>query len=207
MLDYTQGGELKLYERPREFRFRVSMAFFLFQEVTMKGARFLRVLSTALLAPLLLLSTVSSQTERAKIQAGSQVSIQYTLLDEKGKKIESNKGGDPFKYTHGKGDIIPGLENGLEGMKVGEEKSIEVKPEDAYGKIQPEAFQEVPRKNIPPELLKVGTTLAAKNHLGRSLPVRVHEIKDETVVLNLNHPLAGITLTFEVKIIAVQPAQ
>ncbi len=173
----------------------------------MKGARFLRVLSTALLAPLLLLSTVSSQTERAKIQDGSQVSIQYTLLDEKGKKIESNKGGNPFKYTHGKGDIIPGLENGLEGMKAGEEKTIKVKPEDAYGKVHPEAFQEVPLKNIPPELLKVGAQLVARNPQGQSIPVRVHEIKDETVVLNLNHPLAGKTLTFEVKIMAVQPAQ
>ncbi len=173
----------------------------------MKGVRFLRVLSTALLVPLLVLPTVSAQTERAKIQDGSLVSIQYTLIDEKGKQIESNKGGDPFKYTHGKGDIIPGLENGLEGMKVGEEKTIMVKPEDAYGKIQPEAFQEIPRKNVPSEFLKVGAQLVARNPHGQSMPVRVHEIKDETVVLNLNHPLAGKTLTFEVKIMAVQPAQ
>jgi len=173
----------------------------------MKGVRFLRVLSMALLAPLLVLPTVSAQTEKAKIQDGSQVSIQYTLLDEKGKQIESNKGGDPFKYTHGKGDIIPGLENGLKGMQVGEKKTIEVKPEDAYGKIQAEAFQEVPRKNFPPELLKVGAQLVVRNPQGRSMPVRVHEIKDETVVLNLNHPLAGKTLTFEVKVMAVQPAQ
>ena len=188
----------------------------------MKGVRFLHVLSTALLAPLLMacagqdrevrkdepiLPTVSAQTEKAKIQDGSQVSIQYTLLDEKGKQIESKKGGNPFKYTHGKGDIIPGQENGLEGMQVGEEKTIEVKPEDAYGKVHPEAFQEVPSKNIPPELLKVGSQLVARNPQGQSIPVRVHEIKDETVVLNLNHPLAGKTLTFEVKIMAVQPAQ
>jgi len=173
----------------------------------MKGIKFLRVLSTALLAPLLVLPTVSAQTEKAKIQDGFQVSIQYTLLDEKGKQIESNKGGDPFKYTHGKGDIIPGLENGLEGMTAGEEKTIKVKPEDAYGKVHPEAFQEVPRKNIPLEFLKVGAQLVARNPQGQSMPVRVHEIKDETVVLNLNHPLAGKTLTFEVKIVAVQPAQ
>ncbi len=172
----------------------------------MKGVRFLRVLSAAMLAPLLVLPTVSGQTEKAKIQVGSQVSIQYTLLDEKGNQIESNKGGNPFKYTHDKGDIIPGLENGLEGMKVGEEKTIEVKPKDAYGKIQPEAFQEVPRKNIPSKVLEVGATFMVKTSAGpRS--IRVHEIKDETVVLDLNHPLAGKTLTFEVKIMAVQPAQ
>jgi len=194
----------------------------LFQEVKLKGVRILGVLSTALLAPLLMacggqdrkvrkdepiLPTISAQTEKVKIQDGSQVSIQYTLLDEKGNQIESNKGGNPFKYTHGKGDIIPGLENGLEGMKVGEEKTIEVKPKDAYGKIQPEAFQEVPRKNVPSEFLKVGAQLVARNPHGQSMPVRVHEIKDETVVLDFNHPLAGKTLTFEVKIMAVQPAQ
>jgi len=154
----------------------------------MKGVKFLRVLSMALLAPLLVLPTVRAQTEKAKIQDGSQVSIQYTLLDEKGNQIESNKGGDPFKYTPGKGDIIPGLENGLEGMKAGEEKTIEVKPEDAYGKTQPEAFKEVPRKNVPPELPKVGSQLVARNPQEQSIPVRVHEIKDETVVLNLTIP-------------------
>ncbi len=172
----------------------------------MKGVKFLRVLSMALLAPLLVLPTVRAQTEKAKIQDGSHVSIQYTLLDEKGNQIESNQGGNPFKYTHGKGDIIPGLENGLKGMQVGEEKTIEVKPEDAYGKIQPEAFQEVPRKNIPPKVLEVGATFMVRTPAGPR-PIRVHEIKDETVVLNLNHPLAGKTLTFEVKIVAVQPAQ
>jgi len=188
----------------------------------MRGAKFLCALSTALLAALPMacvgqdrevgkdepiLPTAIAQTEKAKIQDGSQVSIQYTLLDDKGNQIESNKGGNPFKYTHGKGDIIPGLENGLKGMHAGEEKTIQVKPEDAYGKVHPEAFQEVPLKNIPPELLKVGAQVVARNPQGQSMPVRVHEVKKETVVLNLNHPLAGKTLTFEVKIMAVQPAK
>ncbi len=173
----------------------------------MKGARSLWMLNTVILAPFLLLSTVSAQTEKAKIRGGSQISVQYTLLDEKGNQIESNKGGNPFKYTHGKGDIIPGLENGLEGMQVGEEKTIEVKPEHAYGKVHPEAFQEIPRKNIPPELLKVGAQLLARNPQGQSRPIRVHEIKDETVVLDMNHPLAGKTLVFEVVIMDIQPAK
>ncbi len=173
----------------------------------MKGSTFFYVLIMALLTPYFAISTVGAQAKKDKIKDGAQVSIEYTLLDEKGKQIESNKGGNPFKYTHGKGDIIPGLENGLNGMKVGDEKTIEVKPDDAYGKMNPEAFQEVPRKNIPAELLKVGAQMVARSPRGRSMPVRVHEIKDETVVLNLNHPLAGKTLTFEVKILAVQPIQ
>ena len=173
----------------------------------MKGATFFHVLTMALLAPYFVLPTVGAQTKKDKIENGSQVSIEYTLLDEKGNQIESNKGGNPFKYTHGKGDIIPGLEEGLSGMKVGGEKTIKVKPEDAYGEVKPEAFQEVPHKNIPADLLKVGTQLVARSPQGQSMPVRVHEVKDETVVLNLNHPLAGKTLTFEVKVLAVQSIQ
>ncbi|NIO11059.1 MAG: peptidylprolyl isomerase [Deltaproteobacteria bacterium] len=173
----------------------------------MKRARVARNLSLFLLGCGLLLSTAAAQTKNSTIKEGAQVSIEYTLLDEKGKKLESNKGNEPFKYTHGKGDIIPGLENGLKGMKTGEEKTIKVKPEDGYGKVNPDAFQEVPRKNIPSDLLKVGNQLVARDPMGRSMPVRIHEIKEKTVVLDLNHPLAGKTLTFEVKILSVQAVQ
>lgn len=175
----------------------------------MRVAQFILLLSVAVFGPLLLVSTGGAQTEKKRlaIQNGSQVSIEYTLLDEQGKKIESNKGKAPFKYTHGQGKIIRGLENGLEGLQVGEQKTIQVKPEDAYGPINAGAFREVPRENLPPGNLKVGTKLIARNGQGRRLPVRVHEIKEKTVVLDLNHPLAGKTLTFEVKVLAIEPAQ
>ena len=82
-----------------------------------------------------------------------------------------------------------------------------LKPEDAYGPINPSAFREVPRDQLPPDDLKVGSKLISRNAQGQGIPVRVHEINEKTVVLDLNHPLAGKTLTFEVKILTIQPAQ
>jgi len=92
---------------------------------------------TAVLILALLISSAGCQTgeEKPIIQNDSLVTIEYTLLDEQGNKIESNKGGDPLKYTHGQGEIMPGLENRLEGMQVGEQKTIRLKPKNAFGPI------------------------------------------------------------------------
>jgi len=164
---------------------------------------------TAVLVLALLISSAGCQTgeEKPIIQNDSLVTIEYTLLDEQGNKIESNKGGDPLKYTHGQGEIMPGLENRLEGMQVGEQKTIRLKPKNAFGPILPDAFQEVPRKDIPAEGLKVGAVLFAQDDQGQSMPTRVHKIKEKTVVLDYNHPLAGKTMNFEVKVLTIEPAQ
>jgi FKBP-type peptidyl-prolyl cis-trans isomerase SlyD len=140
------------------------------------------------------------------IQAGSEVAFEYTLTDESGTVIESSKGKEPMHYTHGQRQIIPGLEKELAGMAVGGEKKITVKPEDAYGPIDPRAFQEVPKDRLPPEALKVGTLLMAQGPQGR-IPARVHEIKENTVIMDLNHPLAGKTLSFDIKITDIKAAK
>src|SRR3990172_9828622 len=147
----------------------------------------------AVLGVLLLTSNIPAQAEKGTkvIKSGSTVSLEYTLSDEKGKMIESNKGKEPLNYTQGQGQIIPGLEKELLGMKAGATKNVRVKPEDAYGPVNPRAFQEIPKTNVPVEALKVGTTLVARNPQGQSMPVRVHEIKEKTVVMDFNHPLAG----------------
>ena len=140
------------------------------------------------------------------VKDGSVVSLQYSLSEENGSLIESNKGKDPLKYTHGSKQIVPGLEKELTGMTVGGEKRVKVKPEDAYGLVNPKAFQEVAKEQIPAEGMKVGATLAAKGPQGQEIPVRIHEIKEQTVVLDLNHPMAGKTLLFDIKILDVQPS-
>lgn len=140
-----------------------------------------------------------------KVQNGSLVSLEYTLTGEDGKVIDSNKGKAPLKYTQGQNQIVPGLEKQMAGMTVGGEKKVKVKPEDAYGPVNKDAFQEFPKEKIPPEGLKVGAMLMAKGPQGEAIPVRVHEIKEKTVVLDLNHPLAGKTLTFDVKVLDIQP--
>jgi FKBP-type peptidyl-prolyl cis-trans isomerase SlyD len=148
--------------------------------------------------------------EKAKqeyvVKDGSVVSLQYSLSEENGDLIESNKGKDPLKYTHGTKQIVPGLEKELTGMKVGGEKRVKVKPEDGYGLVNSKAFQEVPKEQIPANGMKVGATLAAKGPQGQEIPVRIHEIKEKTVVLDLNHPMAGKTLLFDIKILDIQPS-
>ena len=140
------------------------------------------------------------------VKDGSVVSLEYTLSGEDGKTIESNKGKEPLRYTHGGQQIVPGLEKNLTGMKTGDEKRVKVKPEEGYGIVDPKGFQEFPKDKIPSEGLKVGAVLMARGPQGQQVPVRVHEIKEKTVVLDLNHPMAGKTLVFDIKVLDVQPA-
>lgn len=145
--------------------------------------------------------------QNATVQPGAEVSFDYTLTDDGGKVVESSKGKEPMHYVHGKGQIIAGLEKELAGMAVGAEKKVTVKPEDAYGPVDPRAFQEIPKEKLPQEALKVGTMLMAQAPSGQGVPVRVHEIKDSTVVMDFNHPLAGKTLSFDVKITDIKVAE
>ncbi len=155
------------------------------------------------------LSTGAVAAEGSKdekiIKDGTEVSLQYTLSGEDGKTIESNKGKEPLKYVHGQHTMIPGLEKELTGMKVGQEKHVKVKPEDGYGQVDPRGYQEFPKEKIPQEMQKVGAELMLRGPQGQAFPVRVKEIKEKTVVLDMNHPMAGKTLVFDVKILDIKP--
>jgi FKBP-type peptidyl-prolyl cis-trans isomerase SlyD len=162
-------------------------------------------LAAALVA--LAASTALAQTPApapGAVQNGATVSLEYTLKNDGGEVLQSNKGGEPLVFVQGRQQIIPGLERELVGMRPGEEKKVVVKPEDAYGDVVPSAQTEVPREAIPKEALKVGTPLMARSGSGEPRPVVVKEIKETTVVLDLNHPLAGKTLYFDVKVLGVQ---
>ena len=152
------------------------------------------------------LMAAQSTTEDKVVMDGAVISLQYTLSGEDGETIESNKGQKPLKYTQGAKQIIPGLEKAVAGMKVGEEKRVEVKPEDGYGPVNDKAFHEFPKEKIPAESLKVGAVLIATGPRGQSIPARVHQIKEKTVVVDMNHPMAGKTLVFDVKILDIQAA-
>lgn len=162
--------------------------------------------AAALLA--LAASTAFAQTPASApgaVQNGATVSLEYTLKDEGGQVLDSNKGAAPLVFVQGQQQIISGLERELVGMRPGEEKKVVVAPEDGgYGPVVPGAQQEVPKDAIPKEGLKVGTQLTARSGSGEARPVTVKEIKDATVVLDFNHPLAGKTLFFDVKVLGVQ---
>ena len=138
------------------------------------------------------------------IENGSMVQIEYTLSDDAGKVIDSNKGQPPLTYTQGNHQLMAGLEKQLEGLRAGQEKKVVLKPDEAFGAIDPAAQTEVPKEVLPPESLVVGAQLMARTAAGEERPVVVKEIKDKTVVVDLNHPLAGKTLVFEIKVLGIE---
>jgi FKBP-type peptidyl-prolyl cis-trans isomerase SlyD len=153
---------------------------------------------------------VTAQSDEAEaeteISQGKQVSIEYTLTLEDKSVVDSNVDAEPLSFVLGSHEVIPGLENALEGMKVGESKKITVKPEDAYGLVNKDAVSEVKKEQVPQDALKVGAVLQGQSPDGKVILTRVVEIKAETVLLDYNHPLAGKTLYFDVKILDVQEA-
>jgi FKBP-type peptidyl-prolyl cis-trans isomerase SlyD len=136
---------------------------------------------------------------------GSRVQLEYTLKEVSGEVLDSNKGGTPLIYVQGEHKIMPVIERALQGMRTGEEKQVTVPPEDGYGAVDPGAQTEVPKHAVPPAALTVGSQLTAETSSGQTRLVRVKEIKEETVVLDLNHPLAGKTLQVDVRVLGVDP--
>jgi len=171
-----------------------------------------KLITWVVAAVTLLCAATASVTaaEKAKndnvVKDGMLVSMEYTLKGTDGKVIDSSKGREPLKYVQGQKMMIPGLEKELAGMKVGGEKNVTVKPEDAYGQINPNGFQEIPKEKIPPNALKVGAVLQGQDDQGRPMLARIKEVKEKSVVIDLNHPMAGKTLVFNVKIVDIQPA-
>ena len=141
------------------------------------------------------------------VQEGSIVSIEYTLTDETGGVIDSSAGKEPLTYIQGAGQIVSGLEKELAGLKVGDRKKVQVKPEEGYGLPDPKAFQEIPKEKVPPDAHKVGAMLMTKSPQGQAITLRISEVKEKTIVVDFNHPLAGKTLTFDVKVVDIKAAE
>ena len=140
------------------------------------------------------------------VSNGKQVSLEYTMKLDDQSVVDSNVGGEPLKVTQGKHELVPGLEKALEGMAAGEKKNVTVAPPEAYGTIDPKAFQEVDRKMVPSNAQKVGAQLEGKTTDGKTVYPRISEVKNDTVVLDFNHPLAGKTLHFDVQVLDVAQA-
>jgi FKBP-type peptidyl-prolyl cis-trans isomerase 2 len=160
----------------------------------------------ALFAALVISSSALHAEETKVITEGSKVSLEYTLALDSGETVDSNAGDeqDPLVYTQGNNEIIPGLESELNGMAVGDEKKVTLEPEEAYGPVNPDAFQEVPLEQLPEDARQEGQLLIMQDQQGNKQQIRVSEIREETALLDLNHPLAGKTLHFDVKVLDVQ---
>lgn len=132
--------------------------------------------------------------------------IHYTLTDDEGEEIDSSRDGDPMPYLHGCHNIVPGLERELEGKSVGDRVRAVVAPEDGYGPSSGEAAQAVPREAFEGMEPEPGMPLMLEDDDGDQFPMWVVEVSEEAVVLSPDHPLAGVTLHFEVEIVEIRDA-
>ncbi|MEI6437836.1 MAG: peptidylprolyl isomerase [Candidatus Omnitrophota bacterium] len=157
-----------------------------------------------LLASMFCLTTGVVHAEDAVVAAGKKIKFDYTLTVDK-EVVETSQGKTPLEYNPGRGELIPGLEKEMLGMKVGESKTVVVKPEDGYGLVREDAFRDFDRAKMPKDVEpKVGMVLEMQDESGTSFPAAVAEVNDKTVKLNFNHPLAGKELKFDVKVVAIE---
>lgn len=138
---------------------------------------------------------------------GMTVSVEYTGKFEDGEVFDKSEGRGPLQFELGKNMVVPGFENAIRGMKVGDKKEITLEPADAYGEPREELIQEAPKEKLGEMADKVQEGMVLGMNIPgapQPLPAKVVEIKDDTVKLDLNHPLAGKTLNFELELVKVE---
>jgi FKBP-type peptidyl-prolyl cis-trans isomerase SlyD len=135
------------------------------------------------------------------------VRIDYTLKNAAGDVLDTSDGGEPLAYLHGAHQIVPGLERELTGLSAGQSKDVVVPPEDGYGQPDPQGIFAVPRAAFPEGAnLQVGEAFMGEDDQGATVPVRVIEVREDSVVVDANHPLAGETLYFHIDVRDVRDA-
>lgn len=133
---------------------------------------------------------------------GDLVLVDYTGKLETGETFDTSKNGKPLEFEIGAGKIIKGFDSAVVGMKVGEEKKITINPEDAYGKRSENYVKEIPKQAVPKDIeLKKGHILMFKRDDGLNMPAVINEVKEKTLMIDFNHPLAGKKLNFEIKLV------
>jgi peptidylprolyl isomerase len=136
---------------------------------------------------------------------GSTVTVHYTGRLASGAVFDTSTEGEPLRFTLGEGNIIPGFERAVLGMKPGESATVTLEGPEAYGPHRPELVMKVERDRLPSDAApEVGDRLEAQDGDGRRVPLIVVEVGEETVTVDANHPLAGQALTFEIEVVAVE---
>lgn len=134
------------------------------------------------------------------------VSLDYTLTVD-AEVVDSSEGSDPIEFLQGHGQIITGLEQALYGMKIGDEKTVVVKPSEGYGEVDEDAFIDVPRSEFPSDIpAQVGVAIQMQDEHGEVLDARISEVSNDVIILDFNHPLAGKELTFKVTVVELREA-
>ncbi len=138
------------------------------------------------------------------IKKGDKVKVEYTGTLDDGTVFDTSEGREPFEFEVGSGQVIKGFDEAVIGKEKGEEISVVLEPPEAYGEIDPDLQKIVAREKLPKEREpKLGRILELRTNDGISIPGRIVEVTDKDVTIDLNHPLAGITLHFKIKIIEI----
>jgi peptidylprolyl isomerase len=148
---------------------------------------------------------LEEQTEKEEkvVTEGNTVKVNYTLTVD-GNIVDSSQEGNPLEVHIGSNQVIPGFEEALIGMKVGEKKSFELSPDKGYGQEDPRGIQTVSKDKLPSDIKpEVGMILQAQKPNGQPMPMRIIEVNEDMIVVNLNHPLAGKNLNFDVEVIEI----
>ncbi|GGG97784.1 peptidyl-prolyl cis-trans isomerase [Polaribacter pacificus] len=140
-----------------------------------------------------------------QVKENSTVKVNYTGKLSDGQKFDSSEGKEPLEITLGQGQLIPGFEKGLINMKLNEKKTITVVKEEAYGDINEGLVQEVNKSELPQDIApEVGMGLVSKTPDGQEMNLRVVEVKEESIVIDGNHPLAGHDLIFDLEVVEIK---
>jgi len=143
----------------------------------------------------------------AKAEQGDTVKVHYTGTLDDGTVFDSSRGGDPLEFTLGGGEVIPGFDDGVRGMEIGEEKTVTISCAQAYGEPREDLKAKVPREDFPNEISpEPGMQLQMMTPNGQAIPVIMEDVAEDHVLLNANHPLAGQDLTFTLTLVDVKKA-
>lgn len=137
-------------------------------------------------------------------KSGDTVRIHYTGKLEDGTPFDSSEGRDPLEFALGGGQVIPGFDNAIEGMAVGDKKSVTIPPEEAYGQRHDQLVQDVPRDRLPDGITPaVGMELQSKTESGQVMRFAVTAVDDDSITVDGNHPLAGKSLNFDIELVEI----
>lgn len=140
--------------------------------------------------------------ETKNIAKGDKIKVNYTGTFDDGTVFDSSEGREPLEFSAGAGMVIKGFDDAVIGMKKNEEKTIKIKPSEAYGDHNPQLLKEIPRNKLPQgQEIKAGMVVGLGTPDGRQFPARITEVTADHVTIDLNHPLAGKTLNFKIKIV------
>ena len=138
------------------------------------------------------------------VKSGDTVKVHYHGRLTDGTTFDSSEGRDPLEFQVGSGQVIKGFDDGVTGMGIGDKKTVHIPVDEAYGARSEEMVVEFPKSNFPPELApEVGMQLTMTNNEGQQIPVVIIEVKEEIVVLDANHPLAGQDLVFDLELVSI----